>query len=196
MNICIFGDSITWGGYDPQNGGWTNILRNYLEENYDEITAYNLGVCADDSSGLLKRLAVESAPRTPDLIILAIGANDVKHQPEQLVPFEKFKANIEALLSQASQIAKNVITIGITPVDEALTTPRNKPPYNYRENKDIDECNNILQQASTRYNFTFIPCPSNFSSADLADGLHPNTSGHLKIFETIKPIVENIISQH
>jgi len=31
MNILIFGDSITWGAYDPDKGGWVNCLRNYFE---------------------------------------------------------------------------------------------------------------------------------------------------------------------
>jgi lysophospholipase L1-like esterase len=50
MNICIFGDSITYGAHDPINGGWTTLLRNYLEGKDDDITTYNLGICGDESS--------------------------------------------------------------------------------------------------------------------------------------------------
>jgi len=43
--ISIFGDSITWGAWNPENGGWVAQLRRYFEtnENYD-VDVYNLGV--------------------------------------------------------------------------------------------------------------------------------------------------------
>lgn len=193
MNICVFGDSITWGGYDPKNGGWVTSLRNYLESNYDDITTYNLGICGEDSSGLRTRFVVESRPRNPDLIIIAIGANDVKHQPDTSVSFDKFQDNIEELISQATKITKKIIILGITPVDETLTTPRNKPPYNFRENKDIYACNKILKELAITNKLAFVPIPAEFTSSDLADGLHPNTGGHTKIFETVKPIISSLI---
>lgn len=81
MNICIFGDSITYGGYDPINGGWVTLLRNYFESKYGDISTYNLGICGDDSTGLLKRLTAEATPRLPNIIVLAIGAFDTIRQP-------------------------------------------------------------------------------------------------------------------
>jgi lysophospholipase L1-like esterase len=51
--ICVFGDSITWGAYDPERGGWVNRLRNDLEKK--EIESYNLGISGDTTADLLKR---------------------------------------------------------------------------------------------------------------------------------------------
>ncbi len=31
MNICIFGDSITYGAFDTEKGGWVNRLHLYLD---------------------------------------------------------------------------------------------------------------------------------------------------------------------
>ena len=31
--ICLFGDSITWGAWDPEHGGWGARLRSYFETN-------------------------------------------------------------------------------------------------------------------------------------------------------------------
>jgi len=196
MNVCIFGDSITWGGYDPENGGWATILRNHLEKDCDDVNVYNLGICSDNSSGVLKRLVLESTPRQPEIIIIAIGANDVKHQPNQEIDFGRFEENIKLISTQAEKIARKVIFLSITPVDESLTTPRNKPPYNYRENKDIDKCNQILRTFAGKHNFKFIPMPKNFGASDLADGLHPNTAGHQKIFNTLRPVVYDLISSN
>jgi lysophospholipase L1-like esterase len=193
MNICIFGDSITWGAYDPINGGWATLLRNYLEEKDDDVVTYNLGICGDDSCGLLKRFKFEVESRKPDIIILAIGANDIKHQKNKPVNFDKFEKNIKELVNQANKFTKKIIILGITLVDEKLTTPCNKPPYNFRENKDVARCNEILETIAAKEKIIFTPIPKNFSEKDLCDGLHPNTEGHGKIFETIKPIVNNLI---
>jgi lysophospholipase L1-like esterase len=199
MNICIFGDSIVWGGYDPVNGGWANRLRNYLEGKYDEegkyseVSTYNLGICADDSTGLLKRFRVEAIPRKPDVIILAIGINDIRHQPDQPILFDKFENNIRDLVSQAIEFTNKIVILGITPVDEKLMTPRNVPPYNFRENKDIIKCNEILKVVAEKQKIIFIPIPRDFSVEDLSDGLHPNTKGHLKIFEAVKPVLEKFL---
>lgn len=192
MNICIFGDSITYGAYDPINGGWVGLLRNYLEGKDDDITTYNLGICADDSYGLLKRFKGEAEPRKPDLIIFAIGVNDIKHQKENPVQFNRFENNINELVKQANQFTKKIVILGITSVDEKLTTPRNRPPYNFRENKDIFRCNEILEKICEKEKTIFVPIPIDFSEKDLCDGLHPNTTGHLKIFKTIKSIINNL----
>jgi lysophospholipase L1-like esterase len=193
MNICIFGDSITWGGYDPEQGGWATLLRNYLEEKFNDVTTYNLGICADDSKGLLNRLKTESTPRQPDVIIIAIGANDIKHQPSQPVSYDQFINNITHILNQAKEITPTVVVVGITPVDEKFTTPSSKPPHNFRKNKDIDICNQMLEDLAGKHHFTYVPVPKDFSPSDLADGIHPNTSGHQKLFNAIKPVIESLI---
>ncbi|MDO8436493.1 MAG: SGNH/GDSL hydrolase family protein [bacterium] len=59
MNICIFGDSITWGAYDPQNGGWVNRLRNYFEVQDEDIDVYNLGISGDSTTDLFGNIEME-----------------------------------------------------------------------------------------------------------------------------------------
>src|SRR3989344_2128603 len=36
MSICVFGDSIVWGAYDPINSGWVTLLRNHIERNWEK----------------------------------------------------------------------------------------------------------------------------------------------------------------
>ena len=51
MTICIFGDSITWGAYDPEQGGWATRLRNYFEKQDNDVDVYNLGISGDNING-------------------------------------------------------------------------------------------------------------------------------------------------
>jgi lysophospholipase L1-like esterase len=141
----------------------------------------------------LKRFEIEANPREPDLIILAIGVNEIKHQKNETVDFDKFEKNIKELVNKANKFTKKIIILGITPVDEKLTTLRNRPPYNFRENKNVFKCNEILETIAKKEKITFIPIPIDFFEKDLCDGLHPNTAGHLKIFKTVKSIVNSLI---
>ncbi|HNY04489.1 MAG TPA: SGNH/GDSL hydrolase family protein [Candidatus Woesebacteria bacterium] len=187
MNICVFGDSIVWGAFDPINGGWVTLLRNYLEKKYDEVTTYNLGKCGDNSSGLLKRFRQEATSRKPDLIILAIGANDVVHLKDKSFWFEKYQSNMVKLISQAKKYTNKIIILAITPVEKKLTTIG-------RDNRDIIECNKVLEKIAKKEKLVFVPISKDFSTEDLFDGLHPNTRGHVKIFEMVKAAVMGFLS--
>lgn len=53
--ICVFGDSITWGAWDIEKGGWVQRLRNFVESSSEEyIEIYNLGVSGDNTEDLLE----------------------------------------------------------------------------------------------------------------------------------------------
>ena len=66
MNVLIFGDSITWGAYDPEQGGWATRLRNYFEEKDNDIDVYNLGISGDTTADLLERIEIEAKSRVCD----------------------------------------------------------------------------------------------------------------------------------
>ncbi|KKQ27461.1 MAG: Lipolytic protein G-D-S-L family, partial [Candidatus Magasanikbacteria bacterium GW2011_GWC2_37_14] len=98
--ISIFGDSITWGAWDPENGGWVAQLRRYFEtnENY-EVDVYNLGVSGDTTNDLLIRFNTECLARNrhPQIIIFAIGINDSQYinaTDNPRTPIEKFQNNL------------------------------------------------------------------------------------------------------
>jgi len=78
MNICIFGDSIAWGAYDPERGGWATRLRNYLEKKNRYIIVYNLSISDEITTDLLTHLEIEIKSRESNLIIFAIGTNDAQ----------------------------------------------------------------------------------------------------------------------
>jgi len=129
MNILIFGDSITWGAYDPEQGGWATRLRNYFEEKDHDVDVYNLGISDDITSGLLNRVEAEVKSRRSNksnVIIFSIGINDAQfiHSLNSLrVSLDQFQQNLEKLLTIARKFMDKIIFVGLTKVDDFKTTP-------------------------------------------------------------------------
>lgn len=193
MNICIFGDSITWGAYDPQNGGWVNRLRNYFEEQGGDSDVYNLGISGDSTTDLLERIEIEAKSREANMIVFAIGVNDaqfIHSTNSNRISDSDFENNIEKLFEIAKKFTSKIIFIGLTLVDETKTKP---VPWNTDKtytNERIKKFDKIIEIFCSENNLKFIPINDLLKNDDLIDGLHPNTQGHIKMFEKIKPEIE------
>lgn len=197
-NICIFGDSITWGAVDPIGGGWANRLRNYFESKGQRVDQdfdiYNLGVSSDNTEDLLKRFKIEAEARKPEIILIAIGINDsqiVISENKNRVSLDKFRENLESIIKEAQKI--KIIFIGLTRVDEAKTTPI---PWNTERkylNFEIEKYDSILKEAAANGNLEYIGMDKVLTEKDLEDGIHPNVSGHEKMFEIIKGKLDPIL---
>ncbi len=189
MNILIFGDSITWGAYDPEQGGWATRLRNYFEEQDEDVDVYNLGISGDTTADLLERIEVEAKSREPNLIVFAIGINDAQfiHSTNGLrVSLDEFQQNLAKLLSTAKKFTDKAAFVGLTRVDESKTTPI---PWNTDKsytNENIERLDNAIEKFCEDNKLKFIPMKSVVGNDDLIDGLHPNTAGHIKMFERMK----------
>jgi lysophospholipase L1-like esterase len=191
--ICIFGDSITWGATDPEKGGWANRLRNYFESQGgrvdEDVDVYNLGVSGDNTDDLKLRFEVEARARKPDAIVFAIGINDAQFvisKNGNRVPLEEFSKNITGLINQAKTIAEKVIVVGLTRVDESKTVPI---PWNQDKkylNGDIERYDATLRDVSESLGVLYVDVSKVVSTVDLPDGLHPNSVGHQRLFETTK----------
>lgn len=197
MNVLIFGDSITWGAYDPEQGGWATRLRNYFESEdsppcYREagdVLIYNLGISGDTTVDLLNRIEVEAKSRKPNLIIFAIGINDAQfiHSTNGLrVSLDEFQQNLAKLLAIAKKFTNKIIFIGLTRVNESKTNPIPWKTDKSYTNENIARLDNAIEKFCENNKLKFVPMDNVLQNEDLFDGLHPNAEGHTKIFERMK----------
>lgn len=188
--INIFGDSITRGACDSEMGGWANRLRNYLEKKTeDDLEVYNLGISGDNSDKLLKRFLAENEARKPNIIIIAIGANDsqyVNSKDNPRVLLSKFENNLLELIEQAKEFTEDVIFIGLAKVDESKTMPILWAADKYYDNENISLYNKKIKEICEKNKLAFIEMLDLLKNEDLEDGLHPNSQGHEKMFLRVK----------
>lgn len=196
MNICIFGDSIAWGAYDPEQGGWANRLRNYFEAQNKDITVYNLSISGDTTTDLLNRLEVELKSREPNIIIFAIGINDarsINNGKLGQTSINEFQNNLERLYATAKKFTDKIVFIGLTSVDELKTKPISWHIGTSYTNKNIKYFDGAIKKFCKENNTKFISMDEVIGNADLDDGLHPNAKGHKKMFDKIRPEIETVI---
>ncbi len=195
--FLVFGDSIAYGSWDEE-GGWVQRLRKFIEKKYpEEHLIYNMSVSADTTDSLLKRFESESNHRFEGkrkerfVFMFQIGANDSASLfKEDWVKPEKFEKNITQIIKLAKNYSKEIIFIGLNPVDENKTQP---VPWDKRvvyKNENIKKYEDIIKEACTDESVIFIGIFNVFLKSDykrlLQDGLHPNSEGHQKIFEVVK----------
>ena len=190
MNICTFGDSITWGPRLPFRVAWANLLRNHLEKNSDNLySLYDLGVDGDTTKSLLKRFEVEAAARKPELIIFNIGVNDslfrgTEDNPE--TPLEEFVSNMQLLIDKARKFAKTIVIVGLVKGSDLLTTPliqsTTGKSYIKARTQLYDQ---KLKEVAEKNKLAFIDVNTLLNDGDFDDGLHPNINGHIKIFDKV-----------
>jgi lysophospholipase L1-like esterase len=199
QKIFIFGDSIAYGAWDPE-GGWVERLRRWLfgltRGNYNLGTfLYNLSIVGETTADLLKRFTPELAARQPepeDLIVFAAGINDAQfvHGRPIATPADVC-ANVRAPMQDARACTPLLCWVGLTPVDDARTTPIPWMPERAYRNATIAEFDTAIKQTAAAEAIPYIDLFTAWTADRayehlLLDGIHPNAAGHEQICARIK----------
>lgn len=190
-HLFIFGDSITYGAWDPGYGGWASRLRNFLDLEYDHVRAYPLGIGGDTTQTLLSRFKNEIEARhaiKPDketIVMIAIGINDsriIKQTGQHEIPRDQFEQNMHKLISIAKQYSETVILVGITKTKGTIESPLEWKGSQQYTNEYIQEYDQIIEEISKEQTCHYIQMFDLLEPQDLLeeDGLHPNSNGHEK----------------
>lgn len=209
MRVLVFGDSITQGYWDIE-GGWVDKVRSYYDElqiqdlnGRDEPTVYNLGISADTSTDILKRIESETIVRTRHgnlpIVIVQVGVNDSYTLDGKIcVSVEDYKQNLKEIIAKMKPLSTKIIFVGSSACDEVKTTPVAWGDYDYT-NEAIKRYEQAMSEVATEYEVSFIPVFDKFlaeSSKDsslLPDGLHPNKQGHQLIADIVLPKLKELL---
>ncbi len=189
--ICIFGASTTSGFWDLEKGGWVNRLRLYFDSKASDdfyVTIYNLGVDGNNSRDLLKRLQNECNAREPNIIIISIGSNDsfVNSKGKTNVPLKEFEKNILKLIELSKKFTNEIIFLGLYDLDESKTKPVSWDKNVSYINSNMRKYDEILKECTKKKNIFYIDMHGLLENKDFEDGVHPNSTGHEKMFNKIK----------
>ena len=193
INILVFGDSITYGAWDKEKGGWVNRLRLALEndDSNSYYTIFNLGISGDVTESIKNRFDNECKIRfnknDNTIIIFSIGINDTQNvKDEDRVSLETFRNNIITLINSAKKYTDNILFIGLTKVDESKVTPLPWDKEKGYLNTKIINFDKELKNICLENNVDYLYIYDLLEVDELFDGLHPNNVGHQKICDKVK----------
>lgn len=173
--IVAFGDSLTAGTGVQTNESYPARLERLLKEQGYQYTVLNMGRSGDTSAGALARIESVIAAE-PDIVILAIGANDAL----SLTPPDVMRQNIEEIVTRLQEEGITIILAG-SPVIilEGWAYP--------------EEFTRVQPEIAQRHNLTYVPSFLNGVAGNpalnLNDRAHPNAQGYAAIAENLLPSV-------
>lgn len=197
-NVCVIGDSVTWGARLPFRIAWANLLRNHLEKASENlISLYDLGVDGDTTRDVLKRFDVEMSARSPELVLLAVGVNDSLYRGSREnseVPIDEYENNMRELVGRARRFTQKIVIVGLVKGSDDWTKPLMQSTTGKSYDKQrTKEYNEVARGIAESENVVFVDVMDRLSDDDFDDGLHPNTTGHLKIYEAVRELLDTML---
>ncbi len=185
MKIVFFGDSITESNrniLDPNDlgVGYVKIAAGKLRLLYPdaELDILNRGVGGDRTAELLQRIQTDVVDEHPDVVVLAIGVNDVWHRflLGKEVTLEQFTENYQKLVEIIKGTGAKLLLL--QPFVLNMEDKSRLRPY-------LQKFNGAISEIAAREKLTLIPLDEIFTglTQDIkpeqfsVDGVHPTHRG-------------------
>lgn len=173
--VVFLGDSLTAGyGLEPQQALPQQVEAVWKANSLDAV-AINAGVSGDTTANGLARFDWSVAEAKPDLVVIALGANDYLMG----VPPDVARANLAAILTRAKEAGIPAVLVGLAPRGDIQPGSREAA---YAA---------IYPDLAREFGVPYYPSLLGDISADptllQADGLHPTAEGVVLI---AKPLAE------
>jgi len=154
-------------------------LPRIVNKNGYEWKVISAGISGETTAGGVRRASFVAERTKPDIIILALGANDAL----RALPMKEVERNLNSILDtfQSSAPSAKIILAG-------MRAPRN---LGVTYTNQFDE---IYPRFAQERNILLIPFllegVALVPKLNLSDGIHPNAEGHRRIAQMIFPYVE------
>lgn len=180
LRYAILGDSTAvsqGGGYEQ---GYAVATAQYLAKTH-QVTWINLAVSGSRAADIAGKQIEQAVRFKPDLVLIAVGANDVTH----LTGSGAVRANLSSAIASLRKINSNVGII-LTGSPDMGSVPRFPQPVRWLAGVRTTTLNQTIQQLAAQHHVTFAPIAEKTGAAFrahpnlfAADKFHPNTKGYL-----------------
>lgn len=174
--ILFLGDSLTEGYQLSKEEAYPAVIERQLQKSHKGIKVINGGVSGATSASGLKRMDWYLKAK-PDIMVLALGANDGLRG----MKVDQTEKNLASVIEKAQERGITVILAGMK-----MPTNMGEP---YRKNFE-----NLFPKLAKKYSLKFVPFilegVGGKPEFNLPDGIHPNPKGHEIMAKTILKVLE------
>ncbi len=162
--LVIIGDSITEGYGLSKEKAYPAVLEKMIQKSGHNYKVINGGISGSTTSSAMSRLTWFLRSK-PDMIILALGANDGLRG----IKVDVSKANLEKFIEKCQQVKVKVVIAGM------------QVPPNYGEEYG-KAFRQMYKDIISKYKIPSIPFliegVAGKAELNIEDGIHPNEKGH------------------
>jgi acyl-CoA thioesterase-1 len=175
--ILFLGDSLTEGYRLAKEEAYPALIEKKLKKEHEDIKVINGGVSGATSASGMKRLDWYLKAK-PDIMVLALGANDGLRG----LKVKDTEKNLSSVIEKAHNRGIKVILAGM------------KMPTNYGEpyRSHFEE---MFPKLAKKYKIKLIPFlledVAIKKELNLSDGIHPNAKGHEVMARTVLKVLES-----
>ena len=183
--ILAFGDSLTAGHNLASGLGFAPQLQATLRRHGIGASVVDGGVSGDTTTGGKARLGwtLAGLKRTPDLVILELGANDMLRTIDPAITH----ANLDAIMTELDRRHIPVLVAGMK------AAPNLDPAYRTKFDAIFPDL--AAKHRAPRYDF-FLDGVAAVPAMQQADGLHPTFAGIKRIVTGILPRVTTALARN
>lgn len=181
-NLLIYGDSLSAAyGISPKQG-WVALLEERLRTEKFDYKVVNASISGETASGGLARIDGALAKYAPEVVVLALGANDGLRG----LPVAQMRKDLSAIIRKAQAKGAKVVLVGM----------RIPPNYGTRY---ANEFQDSFAELAKRYKTAYVPFllegvvlqRANFQE----DNLHPTAAVQPLMLETVWKGLEPVLKK-
>jgi acyl-CoA thioesterase-1 len=178
--ILVFGDSLSAGYGLAVEKSWPSLLVERLTSNKLNYAVANASISGETTAGGRSRLPAALERFKPDIVVLALGANDGLRG----LPVAQMRDNLVAMINIARSHRARVLLVGM------------RLPPNYGADYDRQFEQSFTQVAKQEkvelLPFLLAPIAAD-ANAFQADGVHPNAAAQPKILDHVWPVLKPLL---
>ncbi len=197
--VIFFGDSITQAGVQPT--GYITVMQNMLQQqginNYELVGS---GIGGNKVYDLYLRMDSDVLEKSPDIVVIYIGVNDVWHKRTYGTgtDADKFEKFYRAIIHKLQVSNAKVILCSPAAIGE-------KTDFSNEQDGDLNKYCNIIRHIATDMNLPLVDLRKFLLDYDMAnnpqnvdrgiltvDGVHLNDKGNQLVAEQMWDVIKDI----
>ena len=180
--ILVYGDSLSAAYGIGQKEGWVTLLEERLKQRKLDYSVANASISGETTSGGAARIEEALARFKPDVVIVALGANDGLRG----LPVPEIKANLERIVRAAQTRKARVLVVGM----------RMPPNYGQRYTQEFQGTfADVAKALRTGYVPFLLDGMADKRDLFLSDQIHPSAQAQPIILDTVWKGLEPLLKR-
>ncbi len=177
--LVIIGDSLTEGYGVAKDKAYPNLVQEKIKKIGKNYIVINAGISGSTSASAVSRMTWQLKNK-PDLLILALGANDGLRG----LPVAAMEGNLENSVELAKKAGVKIILAGM------------QLPPNYGD-AYVKDFGAAFGRVADKTGVPLIPFilmgVGGVANLNLSDGIHPNEKGHVVVADTVFNFIQKYL---